>query len=75
MQQLGDHQVRHLIVDRRSEEDDPLLEQARVDIEGSLTTRVLLDHHRNQGTHAASSTVLRGGGRSPRSSLALPVIE
>jgi hypothetical protein len=30
VQQLGDDQVRDLVVDRRPQEDDPLVEQARV---------------------------------------------
>ena len=33
VEQLGDDQVRDLVVDRRAEEDDPLVEQARVDVE------------------------------------------
>jgi hypothetical protein len=32
MQELGDHEVRHLIVDRRTEEDDPVRQQAGVDV-------------------------------------------
>jgi hypothetical protein len=34
VQQLGHDQVRDLVVDRCAEKDDPVLEQARVDIEG-----------------------------------------
>jgi hypothetical protein len=37
MEQFGDGQVRDLIVDRRAEEDDPLVEETRVDVEGALT--------------------------------------
>jgi hypothetical protein len=47
VQQLRDHEVGHLVVDRRADEDDALVEQARVDVEGALAARVLLDDHRN----------------------------
>jgi hypothetical protein len=47
MEQLGDDQVRDLVVDGGSEEDDSLIEQARVDVEGALAARRLLDHHRD----------------------------
>src|SRR5262249_43271562 len=48
MDQLRDDEVRDLIVDRRAEEDDPLVQQTRVDVERALTTRRLLDDHGNQ---------------------------
>jgi hypothetical protein len=51
MEQFGDRQVGDLIVDRRAQEDDPLAEQTRVDIEGALTVHGLLDHHRNLRAH------------------------
>src|SRR4051794_1190696 len=51
MDQLRDDQVRDLVVDRGAEEDDPLIEQTRVDVERTLATRGLLDHHRNQRAH------------------------
>jgi hypothetical protein len=51
MEELGDDEVRDLIVDRRAEEDDSLVEQTRVDVERALAARGLLDHHRNQGAH------------------------
>src|SRR5947199_8914723 len=54
MQQLGDDQVCDLIVDRGAEEDDSLVQQARVDVEGSLASRGLLDDHGNQRAHAGS---------------------
>ena len=38
-------------VDRRAEEDDPLVQQARVDVERALAARRLLDHHRDQRAH------------------------
>ncbi len=40
VQQLRHHEVRHLIVDRRAQEDDPLVEQPRVDVELALAARV-----------------------------------
>jgi hypothetical protein len=54
MEQFGDGQVGDLIVDRRAEEDDPLVEETRIDVEGALTVRGLLDHHRNQRAHRCS---------------------
>ena len=54
VEELGDDEVRDLVVDRRAEEDDPLVEQTRVDVERALAARRLLDHHRNQGAHSVS---------------------
>src|SRR5438034_4924855 len=54
VQELGHDEVCDLVVDRRAEEDDPVLEQARVDVEGALPARVLLDHHRDQGHRTLS---------------------
>jgi len=54
MEQLGDRQVGDLVVDRRPEEDDPLAEQTRVDVEGALAVHGLLDHHRNLRAHRCS---------------------
>jgi hypothetical protein len=54
MEQFGDRQVGDLIVDRRAEEDDPLVEEARVDVEGAFAMDGLLDHHRNQRAHRCS---------------------
>src|ERR1044071_2206963 len=44
---LGDDQVRDVVVDRRPDEDDAILEQARVDVVGPFTTARLLYHERN----------------------------
>src|SRR6058998_1429764 len=55
MDQLSDDQIRNLVVDRRAEENDAFVEEARVDVERTLAARRLLDNHRNQGTHRASS--------------------
>ena len=47
-QELRDDGVRHLVGDGRAQEYDPLLEQERVYVVGSLTPGAALDHHRNQ---------------------------
>ena len=51
MQQLGDDQVGHLVVDGGAQEDDALVEQARVDVERALASAGLLDDHGDQWTH------------------------
>ena len=43
-----DDQVRHVLVDRNADEDDPLAEQAAVDVERALAARCLLDDHWNE---------------------------
>src|SRR5262245_21795952 len=48
VQELGDHQVRDRVVDRRAEEDDALLEQPGVDVEGTLAAVRLLDDRRDE---------------------------
>ena len=45
--ELGDHEVRDLVVDRRADEDHALAEEARVDVERALTACVLLNDHRD----------------------------
>jgi hypothetical protein len=57
MEQFGDGQVGDLVVDRGAEEDDPLVEETRVDVEGALAVHGLLDHHRNQRAHRCSLTL------------------
>jgi predicted amidohydrolase len=47
-QQLRDHQIGHVVVNRPDDEHHPLLEQARVDIKGALAACGLLDHHRHE---------------------------
>jgi hypothetical protein len=54
MQQFGDRQVGDLVVDRCAEEDDSLVQETRVDVEGALAMHGLLDHHRNQRAHRCS---------------------
>src|SRR3954471_9066469 len=53
VQQLGDDEVGDLVVDGRADEHDPLVEQARVDVEGALAAGALLDDHRDEW-HGAS---------------------
>src|SRR3954451_8362091 len=48
MQQLRDHQVGDVVVDRLADEDDPFEQQTRIDVEGPLAARVLRYHHGNQ---------------------------
>src|SRR5437764_2433508 len=48
VQELRHDQVGHLVLDRRPQEDDALLEQARVDVERSLAAVRLLDDDGNE---------------------------
>ena len=48
-EELGDDQVGDHVVDRRPDEDDVVLEQARVDVVGPLAAGRLLHDHRDQG--------------------------
>jgi hypothetical protein len=52
-QELSDHEVRQVIVDRTAYEDDSVFEQPRIDVVRTLSARALLDHHWNQMTHFA----------------------
>src|SRR4051794_3124235 len=45
MQQLRDDEVGDRVVDRLADEDDPLAQQARIDVERALAARVLLNDH------------------------------
>ena len=47
-QQLGADQRRDAVVDRAVQEDHPLAQQAREDVEGALAAAGLLDHHRHE---------------------------
>jgi hypothetical protein len=48
-QQLGGQKAGAVILDRTGDEDQPFLEQARIDVEGALAAGGLFDHHRHQG--------------------------
>src|SRR4029453_7164009 len=50
-QELRDDQVGNVVVDRRAEEDDALLQQQRVDVVRPLPTVAGLDNHRNDITN------------------------
>jgi hypothetical protein len=57
--QLCHHQVRDVVVDLLADEHDALVEQARVDVEGTLAAgRLLQDHGNERGLGAAD---LHGG--------------
>src|SRR4051794_12435412 len=61
VQQLGDDQVGDHVVDRAAEEDDPLVEQAGVDVELALAASGALDDHGDQrhGMHPTAVAVAR----------------
>ncbi len=44
-QQLGADEAGQVVVDRADQKNDPLLQQARIDVEGPLAAVGLLDHH------------------------------
>ncbi len=48
-----------MIVDGTADEDDAILEQARVDVEGTLSARALFDDHGDQVTHLIHSSFSR----------------
>src|SRR3954470_13570779 len=70
MQELGHDQIRDLVVHRRPEEDDPLVEETGVDVERAFTARGLLDNHRDKWAHGprfgslSAAPVLPGGWRA-----------
>ncbi len=47
-EELGDDQIGDHVVDRRADEDDPVLEQPGEDVVGALTAAGLLHHERNE---------------------------
>ena len=62
VQQLGDDEVGDLVVDGRAEEDDPLVEQAGVDVERALAAGGLLNDHGYKWAHGPRfSFALRAG--------------
>src|SRR3954447_8803141 len=78
MKQLGHDEVGNSVVDRRAEEDDPLLEKPGEDVVGALASVGLLDHigHRviaHGHTAAVSSAGMSGVGfMSSARSMILP---
>src|SRR5918912_4079146 len=59
MQELGDDQVGDLVVHRRAEEDDPLVQEAAVDVERALPAGGLFDDHRYEWAHGPRFVSLR----------------
>ena len=53
-EQLRDDEVRRARLDFAAEEDDPLAQQAREDVERALEAAVGLDHHRHEVLHGDS---------------------
>jgi len=52
---LGDDEVGDVVVDRRADEDDPVLEEARPDVVRALAAARLFNDDRSQVTHLESS--------------------
>src|SRR6185437_14358323 len=63
-QQLRRHQIRHVVVDRGSDEDDVVAQQPRIDVVGTLAARGLFDHHGDQA-HAEALSSLAACGIAP----------
>src|SRR3954463_15308485 len=61
VEELGDDQVHDLVGHGRAEEDDPLVEEARVDVEGALPAGGLLDDHRYEWAHRAGQSSYEPG--------------
>ena len=55
MQELRDHEVGDLVVDGLAEEDDPLVEQPRVDVVLALAAGGALDDHGDERHDQESS--------------------
>src|SRR5262245_59874005 len=57
MEQLGDDQVGDLVVDRRAEKDDPVVQQAREQVEGAIAAVGRLDDGGDENAgHAVAPT-------------------
>src|SRR5262249_39606480 len=52
-EELGDDQRGHAVFHRPRNEDDPFLEQPRIDVVGPFPTVGLFDHHRDQILHVS----------------------
>ena len=70
---LRDDQVGHLVVDLLAEEDDPLAQQLRVDVEGPVAPVPLLDDGGDQHLVQAVVVARRGRAHGVRSSCALGI--
>ena len=49
---MGDDRVGHGVIDGRAQEDDPVAQQARVDVHPAFATVGLLDYVRDENAHA-----------------------
>jgi hypothetical protein len=72
-QQLRANQCGHGVVDFAVEEDDPLAQKSRIDVEGPFSTARLFDNHRDElhrfahgRTPAFSEFLWLSGGVRPR---------
>jgi hypothetical protein len=57
-QKLGDDEGGHVVLDRARHKDDPLLEEARIDVVSPLAAAGLLDHHGHEQVHVLVCRVL-----------------
>ena len=68
-QELGDDDVRHVVVDGAAEEDDAVLQQPAEDVPGALAAVRRLDHVRVDDVvrdrAAVRTAAFRGGGARP----------
>ena len=64
VEQLGDDEVGHVVLDRVAQEDDPLLEEPAVDVVGPFAATRGLDDHRHEHRGRAARGI--GGQRRGR---------
>ena len=63
-QQLRHHQRGDAVVDRAGDEDDPFLQQARINVIGALAAVGLLDHHGNEMLHVGIDGIFHFGSKN-----------
>src|SRR3989449_2973562 len=68
---LGDHEVRQVVFDEGRQEDDPLFQQTREDVERPLAARRLLDHHPNE-SHSHPVLLVAGSPQARRPAARTP---
>jgi hypothetical protein len=56
-EQLGDHEIRNAIVNRRANEDDAVLQQAGVNVHAPLAAAGVLDDERDVVAHVVVGSV------------------
>src|SRR3990172_1160685 len=64
-QELRDHEVGDVVLDRAADEDDPVLQEPGVDVVGALAAAGLLDHHGNQVHSGLPSVTFAFSIRNP----------